>query len=326
MALRQKDRRAGHAPVELEERDDRAGEGDRADRESERHLDDAAGVNDVALFDAEGLGRVKRPGGDQHGGQADQRMEHRHQLRHRRHLHGASAPRADAPADGDPENDEQPGERTRRRTNRQRRHNGDRHADHAEAVALTRGRRRRQSSQRQNEQNAGDEIEQSGEVGVHAASALLLVHRQHALGDQKAAENVDRGEDERNEADEAGKSRSAIDRGDSNRQQGADDDDRRNGVGLGHQRRVQRRRHRPHHVVADEDRERENREPEHERIDRSARSGVARRSELVAIGLRGLGGLPRGVSAAARSFSIAASRLSIRFSGAQEARKDIIGA
>src|SRR6476660_8947373 len=101
-------------------------------------------------------------------------MEHRHQLGHRRHLHSASAPRADTPADGDPENDEQPGERTRRRTNPQRGHNGDRHTDHAEAVALTRGRRRRQSSQRQNEQNAGDEIEQSGEVGVHRRQPFFL--------------------------------------------------------------------------------------------------------------------------------------------------------
>src|SRR5271154_6436876 len=70
----------------------------------------APGVDGAAVFDAEGLGRIKRSGGDQHRGQADQRMEHRHQLRHRRHLHGASAPCADAAADGDAEDDEKPGE------------------------------------------------------------------------------------------------------------------------------------------------------------------------------------------------------------------------
>ena len=67
-----------------------------------------AGVDDVALFDAEGLGRVKRSGGDQHRGQADERMEHCHQLGHSRHLHGAGTPCADGAADRDAKNDERP--------------------------------------------------------------------------------------------------------------------------------------------------------------------------------------------------------------------------
>src|SRR5579864_5200197 len=58
---------------------------------------------------------------------------------------------------------------------------------------------------------------------------------------------------------------------------------------------MQRRRHRPDDVVADEHRQRENRKPEHERIDRAAGSSVARGGELVAVSLRGLGGLTRGV-------------------------------
>jgi hypothetical protein len=57
-------------------------------------------------------------------------------------------------------------------------------------------------------------------------------------------------------------------------------------------RRVQRRRHRPDDVVADEYRKGEDREPEHEWIDRAAGRRVARRRELVAMGLGGLGGLP----------------------------------
>ena len=80
---------------------------------------------------------------------------------------------------------------------------GDRHADHAEAVALARRRRRRQAAQGEDEQDAGDEIEEGGEIGVHGSSALLLVHREHALGDEEAAEDVHRGEDQRDEADDA---------------------------------------------------------------------------------------------------------------------------
>ena len=174
VALGQQDRRAGHPAVELEEGDDRAGEGDRADRKPERHLDRARGMNDVAFFDAEGLGGVKGACGDEHRGQADQRMEHRDELRHRRHLDGAGAPGADAAADREAEDDQQPRKPARRRTQRQRRHHRDRHADHAEAIALTRGGGRGEPAQRQDEQDAGDEIEQGGEIGVHRRQPFFL--------------------------------------------------------------------------------------------------------------------------------------------------------
>ena len=54
---------------------------------------------------------------------------------------------------------------------------------------------------------------------------------------------------------------SALDR---DGEQSADHDHRGNGVGHRHQRRMQRRRHAPHHVIADEDRQHEDREAEHE--------------------------------------------------------------
>ncbi len=57
---------------------------------------------------------------------------------------------------------------------------------------------------------------------------------------------------------------------DADGEQRADHDHRRDGVGDAHQRRVERRRHRPHHVIADEDRQHEDRQPEDER-DRSRR-------------------------------------------------------
>ena len=95
-----------------------------------------------------------------------------------------------------------PREEARRRLSASVVSDGERHADHAVAVALPRGGGRRQAAQRQDEQDAGDEIEEGGEIGVHVASALLLVHREHALGDEEPAEDVHRREDERDEADE----------------------------------------------------------------------------------------------------------------------------
>ena len=67
--------------------------------------------------------------------------------------------------------------------------------------------RARQAAQRQDEQDAGDEVEEGCEIGVDIASALLLVHGEHALGDEEAAEDVDRGEDQRDEAEEPGPDR-----------------------------------------------------------------------------------------------------------------------
>ena len=51
--------------------------------------------------DAEGIRRIKRRARDQHRGQADQRMERRHQLRHVGHGDAPRDHRADAAADGD---------------------------------------------------------------------------------------------------------------------------------------------------------------------------------------------------------------------------------
>ena len=57
----------------------------------------------------------------------------------------------------------------------------------------------------------------------------------------------------------------------ADRQQRAHHDHRRDGVGDRHQRRVQRRRHAPHHVVADEDRDHEH----HELVDERAHVAAA---------------------------------------------------
>ncbi|MGB8609182.1 hypothetical protein, partial [Bradyrhizobium sp.] len=55
-----------------------------------------------------------------------------------------------------------------RRTRRQRGHHRDRHAGHAEEVAPAARCRAGQPAQLQDEKDACDQIQQRGEIGVHA--------------------------------------------------------------------------------------------------------------------------------------------------------------
>src|SRR5260221_8526617 len=81
------DGRAAHAAGEFQERNHRAGEGDGADGDAERHLDEARLVDRADGADVERRRRVERPGSHQHRRHADQRMERRDQFRHRSHRH-----------------------------------------------------------------------------------------------------------------------------------------------------------------------------------------------------------------------------------------------
>ena len=103
--------------------------------------------------------------------------------------------------------------------------------------------------------------------GFGRARILLLVHRQHALGDEEAAEDIHRGEDQSEEAEDHGERRARRDGAGPDRQQRADHDHRGDRIGDRHQRRVQRRRHVPHDVIADEHRQHEDREKRDEGID-----------------------------------------------------------
>src|SRR5665213_4037493 len=103
--------------------------------------------------------------------------------------------------------------------------------------------------------------------GARRSLDLLLVHREHALGNQEAAEDVDAGKDQRDEAEAARPDATTSNHGDADREQRADHDHRGDRVRHRHQRRMQRRGHRPHHEIADEHREHEDRQPEHEGID-----------------------------------------------------------
>ena len=97
-----------------------------------------ARVDVAGHADAERARRIERGRRDQHRRHADQRMERRDQLRHRGHRHAPRDHRADAAADARcPTIDQEP----RRRgspggCDGERGEDRDRHADHAEQVAL----------------------------------------------------------------------------------------------------------------------------------------------------------------------------------------------
>ena len=69
--------------------------------------------------------------------------------------------------------DQDPGQhRNSGRRSAERRRNGDRHAEHAEHVAVARGHRARQPAQREDEQHAGGEIEQRYEIRRHGVAGV----------------------------------------------------------------------------------------------------------------------------------------------------------
>ena len=163
------DRRALHQRLQLGERDERAGEGDGADGQAERHLDQALGMDVVRHADAEGFGRVQRRRGDEHRSQAHQRVEGGHQLRQRRHFDALRDERARSAADGDAGDDE---------------HDAVagimpwRPSVAMNAIAMPimpnwlpalRRRGFGKAAQRQDEQDGGDEVQQRCQVGGHDA-------------------------------------------------------------------------------------------------------------------------------------------------------------
>src|ERR1700730_3323718 len=103
--------------------------------------------------------------------------------------------------------------------------------------------------------------------GARRSLGFLLVHREHALGDQEAAKDVHAGKHQRDEAEPARPAAAARDHADADREQRADHDHRGDRVRHRQQARMQRRRHRPHQEVADEYGQDENRQPEDEGID-----------------------------------------------------------
>ncbi len=117
--------------------------------------------------DIECVGRIERRGRNQHRGHADQRVKRGDQLGHRGHRHPARDHRAHAAAEPHAENDQSPRADAGRRVRRKRGQHRNHHAGDAEHVAASARFRAGQSAQRQNEQDAGNQIKEALQISAH---------------------------------------------------------------------------------------------------------------------------------------------------------------
>ncbi|MCY1358292.1 hypothetical protein D9M69_448210 [compost metagenome] len=162
------------------EGDHRTGEGDGTDGRAEEQLQAVAGRDGVAqvLHDAQRLRLDDGGDGDEHGGQTDHAVHEGDQFRHLGHFdalgHDRTGGAADQQADhhvgqaaggvaaftqlgGQLEHQEHGGD------------DGDRHADHAEGVALARRGRVGQALERLDEAHRGDQVEEGNQVHAHVS-------------------------------------------------------------------------------------------------------------------------------------------------------------
>src|SRR6185312_2380617 len=103
-------------------------------------------------------------------------MERRHQLRHGGHGDAFGSDGADQAADGDAHHDQTPSEGIVDTGYPQGGQDRDQHADHPVAIARARRGWRRQTFERQDEQNARDQIKQCGDIGFHAYFAPFFLY------------------------------------------------------------------------------------------------------------------------------------------------------
>ncbi len=152
MTTGNRDRLTADRAPQLQEGDDRSGEGDRTDEDANEDLDfmnqHLACRNLDAGFDVAG-------DSDQHRGETDEAVQHRNQFGHSRHRHACRQHRADHDCRNDPD-------RHRRVTAghhaKNRRSDRQQHADDAQHVASPGGRLMRQPSQAEDEQHAGHDV------------------------------------------------------------------------------------------------------------------------------------------------------------------------
>src|ERR1051325_10514331 len=110
-------------------------------------------------------------------------MEGRDKLRHVGHGDLLGGHAADQSADADAADNQGDGQPIGDTGHPQGGGDSQRHTDHAVAVARPAGSRRGQPFQRQNEENAGGEIEKSGDIGVraHFLSFFLYIASMRAV-------------------------------------------------------------------------------------------------------------------------------------------------
>ena len=182
-------------------------EGDEA---PEKEIEPISAEKSIAPIHSEDVARVRREPVEL--GRRDQRrraaadaVEERHHLRHRGHPHEARRGDADHRPDGDP--GRRSASRCRCRRVEEREEDRDRHPDRGDDVARARGRRRGEPLDPDDQEDAGDEVgevdrglreREAASLGV-VARRLALEHLEHAVGDEEAADDVDRREDDRDE-------------------------------------------------------------------------------------------------------------------------------
>ena len=153
-------------PGELAERNHRPRERHRADECADEQLDPVAGRN--RILNAEGAGIVDHRDGDEHRGQADQRMHGRDELRHLRHLDALGDQPADDAADG---------QRSQRQIDtagdEQRCGDRDGHAGDAEAVAAARRERAGEAFEGEDEEHTRHEVDQGNQIWGQASRSTL---------------------------------------------------------------------------------------------------------------------------------------------------------
>ena len=247
MPRRQNDRRARHVAVELGEGDERAGEGDGADgdaqatsRSGSAHADSAVAADAVGVAAIErraATSTAARPTSEWNAatscGMAVMAM--------RRAITAPMPPPMARPPTIMPQVSGIADARHPQRGQRWR------SPCRSCRCGCPRARWRATTApQRQDEQHAGDEIERARRYRlVHARCSLLLfllVHREHALGDQEAAEDVHARPGSARQKPRTLEVQEALsERRHRHGDQRADHDHRGNRVGHAHQRRVQRR-------------------------------------------------------------------------------------
>ena len=163
---------------ELEVRDDGAGEGDGTDEDADEHLGVVDAQQRAGELGLAGLvldGVVAAPA-DQDGGQADEAVQQRDQLRHAGHLDDARAPQSDARTDDDGDDEQHDrdglgvlGGHADRGCER------DDHARDAVDDALLGGLVLGQACQREDEQQRRDDVGGLGDrMSVHCVSSFLV--------------------------------------------------------------------------------------------------------------------------------------------------------
>ncbi|MPL99903.1 hypothetical protein SDC9_46124 [bioreactor metagenome] len=278
VAARQLLRLAVDLAGKLAEGDDRAGEGDSPDEDAEEQLDaqdvqlDRRLVRDKRGKAGERLarGRVHGPDArhleigviaDEHGGKTDEAVQRRDELRHLGHLDRLRHIPAEHRATREHQRNHPAMAHARAED---RGDDGERHAGDAVPHRAFRALLPREATEREDEENGCSDIGSLNDTdGKHLSPSprsRFLEHGEHPPGDEEAADDVDRGDQhrQRGEDDDEPAARADL-------QQRAEDDDARDRVRHRHQRRMQRMRHVPDHLEADEAAQREDHEVRHER-------------------------------------------------------------